>query len=442
MGIYLLLACICILLVISYYISNQDIMSPAVLLTGGYLLACMCCMYNIEYWGVKLHFVTYTLIAIGIAAFIAGTFAQSLMFRRRMLKAADMMPLREIKVSGWVMCFFVLYDIFVLVLTFMEIFAMAGGLQATLGSMIGVYRHAYSYTDFRANVLNVQLLKISKGAAYTFLFIFFNNIFCRERAVKKNIKYLIPVIVYMLITMIKGGRISAIMVIISGLFLMYYFWHRRIGWNRNVSFRFIKRIFYAFLLFVVLFFGSRELVGRRETTPVMEYLTTYLGGSFQLLDQYLSEPETQMAGMETFPGIIQSLQKLGLREDSIHKSLEFRRSPTGVYLGNVYTGLRRYYHDFGLFGMIMLQFIYGFLFNTLYWSIRKMHYLNSTRLFMLTTYSSLLFCIITQAIEDHFWIDLSVGFVVELIVVWIVTTFIMDFRTTRGFRLIYRKWRG
>ena len=176
MGIYLLLMCIFILLIISYYVSDKDIMSPAVLLTGGYLLACMCCMYNIEYWGVKLHFFTCVLIVIGVISFVAGTFAQSFMYRRKKLRAADMMPLQQIKVSGVVMWFFVLYDAFVLFLTLSEIFAMAGGLQATLGSTIGMYRHAYSYTDFKANTLNVQLLKVSKGAAYTFLFIFFNNI--------------------------------------------------------------------------------------------------------------------------------------------------------------------------------------------------------------------------------------------------------------------------
>ncbi len=440
MNIYLLLVIILFLLILSYYASQKDIMAPSVLLTAGYLISCMSCIYNNKNWGVNLHFFTCFLITLGIICFQIGDYLCQIIHRTKPLTVEELTSPIEIKIPLITVIFFTLYSLLVLYLTVREILTMTGGIQSTLGKTIGKYRYAYSYTDFRANTLNVQLLKVSKGAAYTFLYAFFNNIIATPKTIIKNATYLFPIIIFAIITLIKGGRINAMMLLIDGLFLSYYVWHKKVGWNKNISLKYTKRIFITFVVLTSLFFGTRELVGRQETTPFMEYLTTYLGGSFQLLDQFLVDGIATPDHSETFPGIIQSLDKIGIVSESHHKSLEFRFSPTGVYLGNVYTGLRRFYHDFGMTGVIIIQILYGYLFSLLYFKIKSMKYLNSNRLFFLITYASLLFCTLTESIEDHFWIDLSLGFVVELVVVYLVTKFIMDFQLRKNMTIQYKKW--
>ena len=416
-------------------------MSPSMLLTSGYLLACLSCMYNIKNWGVELHLITCLLIIVGIISFMMGEFVQTSFHKPPLYHSEEMTKIHEINVSTFKICLFSAYNLLVLILTIQEVLSLSGGLLGTIGKTIGEYRYAYSYTEFKASTLNVQLLKVSKGAAYTFLYIFFNNVMCTKKSIIKNIKYLAPTVIFAFITLLKGGRINTIMLIIAALFIGYYLWHRKVGWDRVISFKFIKKIVIAFLLFAILFFGTREFVGRRETTPFAEYITTYLGGSFQLFDQYLTTNAAPPNGFETIPGIMQSLQKLGLRTDTTHKSLEFRYSPTGVHLGNVYTGLRRYYHDFGIAGIFIIQFVYGYLFSFLYNRIKKMRYLNTNRLFLVTVYSSLLFCIITQAMEDHFWIDLGLGFFVELIIMLAVAYVILEFSMKKKFVLYRKRWR-
>lgn len=442
MNIYILAIVLVIILVFSYIASNRDIMAPSVLLTAGYFLACLCCMYNIDNWAVNLRFQTCLLIVVGVIFFVLGDLFQNAIHKNKPLRADEIIQLKEINIPNYIVIIFVLYDLLVLFLTFKEIVNIAGGLSGTIGNLVGQFRYAYAYTDYRSNTLNVQLLKVCKGAAYTFLFVFFNNVFVNRKNLIRDIRYLIPIIVFALITLIKGGRINAIMIIIAGLFLYYYNWHRKVGWNKSISVRFIKVIFVAFMAFVILFFGTREFVGRKETTALSEYVTTYIGGSFQLLDQYLEEGASITSeGLETFPGVIQTLNKLGLSNVFPHKALEFRYSSTGVYLGNVYTGLRRYYHDFGYLGMMAIQFIYGYLFSYMYRKIKQMAYLNSNRLFLLTTYGSLLFCIITQGMEDHFWIDISLGFFIELIVMRVVVKIIMDYRL-KGTAIKIGHWIG
>lgn len=441
MNIYILSFVLIIILVFSYIASNRDIMAPSVLLTAGYFLACICCMYNVDNWGVNLKFKTCFLIVMGVAFFVLGDLFQNALMKDKALNVEHLKGIKEITIPNYIIFAFIAYDLFVLFLTAKEIFNMAGGLTGTIGSVVGQYRYAYAYTDYRPSTLNVQLLKICKGAAYTFLFIFFNNISVDNKLFVKNIRYLIPIVIFAFITLIKGGRINAIMLIIAGMFLYYYMWHRKVGWNRSISARFIKVIFIAFMAFLVLFFGTREFVGRKETTALAEYVTTYIGGSIQLLDQYLEGSAIESQGLETFPGIIQTFNKLGLTDMFPHKALEFRYSPTGVYLGNVYTGLRRYYHDFGILGMIVIQFLYGYLFGYVYKKIKQMQYLDSKRLFLLITYASLLFCIITQGMEDHFWIDISLGFFVELIVMKFIVKVIMDCRLKKN-KIVIGRWIG
>ena len=94
---------------------------------------------------------------------------------------------------------------------------------------------------------------------------------------------------------------------------------------------------------------------------MFEYITEYIGGSIQLLDEYMNEDSLLIDNgrVETFPGIVQSLQKIGFMKNiNAKKQLEFRHVINNMYLGNVYTSLRRVYNDYGYVGIILIQFMY------------------------------------------------------------------------------------
>ena len=169
-------------------------------------------------------------------------------------------------------------------------------------------------------------------------------------------------------------------------------------------------------------------------------MTSYFGGSFQLLDQYMNTQRNTSLGVESFPGILQSMYKLGIYNDYIHKSLEFRTTPTGIYLGNIYTGLRRFYNDFGYIGLIGMQFLYGFIFEGVYTVIRKMRTLNTKKVLLITAYGTMLFAVVTQAMEDHFWIDIGLGYIIELAVFWICIKYILEYSISFDGKIRRRRW--
>ena len=427
----------------SYVASNRDIMEPAVLLVTGYLIACVSCIYNIDNWGVDMHANTVVLLSVGIICFVLGD-AFSCALQKKHLSKNEMSQPHYIYVSDAKTVFFVLFYIVVLVLAIKDMISVAGGWMGTLNSTMNEYRAAFSYNDVRTSTLVVQLQKICKGSAYVYLYIFFNNFWVSKSTGKAkpiigNIKYLLPVITYAILTLFRSGRLNIIMIMVAGLFYFYFIWHRIVGWNRVISWKFVKRLIIAFVVFCVVFFVTREMVGRQNKSTFVDYLTMYLGGSFQLLDQFMENSIDTISGYESFPGILMSFRKLGLYDQYIRKSLEFRTTPTGVYLGNIYTGIRRFYHDYSMLGVVVMQFLYGYLFGSLYKKIQNIRNLDTRKLSFVIIYGTLLFAPLTQAMEDHFWIDLSVGFLIELIIIRLCVFFVMEFRIG-SFKLIRRRW--
>ena len=72
MSIYILLFLIILIVLVAYVTSHNDIMAPSVLLSCGYLIACVSCIMNIEKWGVDLHFNTCFILVLGIMFFGVG----------------------------------------------------------------------------------------------------------------------------------------------------------------------------------------------------------------------------------------------------------------------------------------------------------------------------------------------------------------------------------
>ncbi len=444
MVIYFLLGIIIVFLVLAYLANSRDILAPGVLLVIGYTIACISCIYNIESWGVNLHYRTLFLIAFGIAFFLLGEFFFNVA-KPRTLSCVDMSQPQQISVSNAKICFFTVFNLLVLVLAIRDMLNVAGGWFGTINLTMNEYRAAFSYNDVQTDTIVVQLMKISKGAAYTFLYVFINNLMSSNNSNKKNlflknIKYFIPVISYVILSLFRSGRLNAIMIMVAGLFYWYFLWHRKNGWNRVVSRKFVTRIVLLFALFCFFFFATRELVGRQNKSTFIDYLTMYYGGSFQLLDQYLTSSDV-VAGHESFPGILMSLRKLGLYNVYIRKSLEFRITPTGIYLGNIYTGIRRFYSDFGYLGVAIMQTIYGVLFASLYRKIRSVKVLTSRNLFLVIVYGTILFAPLTQAMEDHFWIDLSIGYFIELFIIWVVMIFILEFSFKDKCKIRRKAWK-
>lgn len=427
---FVLIILICIVCIIfSYFISRKDIMSPSILLCLGYLMSTISCFMNKDIWESSIHLNTIVIIFSGILSFVVmEALFNSVKKAPRKNCTSNQNKRIEIKVSNIIICLTTIFNFIVAYLYIKEIIRISGGSFSNLNKTMNAYRRAYSYGDAKISFLPVQLMKFSKGIGFTFLFIFFNNIFIGEKkSFTKQIKYLLPSISFLLSTFLLGGRINMISFIVASIFLAYYNWNKKYEWNKKISLKMIRNILLTFLILLIVFYFTKTIVGRTSNKTFLDYITTYLGGSIQLLDDYLNDSTvySEEKKCETFPGIIQSLYKTGIININAKKSLEFRHIVNGEFLGNVYTGLRRYYHDFGFFGMIIIQMLYSCFMNNIYYDLKNIKKESYTKIWKTVWYSYTLYCIMIHSIEDHFFINLSVGYIIELIIIYIVIRLII-----------------
>ena len=165
----------------------------------------------------------------------------------------------------------------------------------------------------------------------------------------------------------------------------------------------------------------------QQSEGPIDYLTTYLGGSYDLFSQYLRENRSSNRQViETLSGVVDNLQRYFGMLKNVEFSIypEFRRAQTGVLIGNTYTGFRNYYNDLGIVGVLIFSWLLGFLFSFVYRSIVLMKRFSVMKVTLIIAYSTYLYCILFHFFADYFYLKISVGMVIETILLMACTYFV------------------
>ncbi len=136
----------------------------------------------------------------------------------------------------------------------------------------------------------------------------------------------------------------------------------------------IAVIFIAFsfiLISVRVSFGHKSVNIANIGEKIVESNYTYLAGNVVALDNYFKGDIKLYYGSSTFRDPLKWMVRFGLWEemDLVGKRKEF--SSIGPTNFNTYTYIRRFYEDFGIFGVCILSFLWVILCNYLFFSIKK-----------------------------------------------------------------------
>ena len=427
-----------LIFLVAYNTLGKDVMSPTFLLVAGYLLSFVSTLYNIKDWKVSIGFLTMTVFLLGMLSFFVGEYVVK---RRTATARSQSMPIEieYIDIDKWKYVVVVVSCTVILVLTYREVVRIANLNFASWGNL------AY---NFKANSMNAdlegaglssfvqQINKITKGFAYAFLFVFVNNIFAQKTKTERiaNFANLIPGVLFSAQCILKGGRFPVVAFIIGAFFLYYYFWRRTKGWGKVIPVKYIVRIVLIIAGVIAAFWFSKELVGRlSKDNDLMGYVTRYFGGGPVLFELYLKDSSMlHDAPNETFAGLISSLNKFGfnLTGRAYH---EFRAA-SGITIGNAYSALRNYYHDYSIFGVILFNYILAFVFSIKYYDLKYCSDITYKKAFSLTLYASFIYTVFFQFFTDYFFARLSVGLFIEVIVLRICFWFVMRLKVCFGRR--------
>lgn len=365
------------------YVIFKDLFHPAMIICESYILSSLCACYNANSWGADLLPTTITLLVIGVVSFILGALAITFLPTTR-IKAA-IFPREDIKVradsiyiDNIVSYLLILSQGFILVLYTIFWLKAIGGFPgfASLPSAMTQYRYALSYEQNVENPIPMivsQLTKISKAVAYIYMYVHLHNHFINKiNSKNKNfdIKFWLAAVLYLTLTLMTGARFEMLVFLIA-----YMVMWRILGVYYGQNGTSIKTIFaiVGFVIFGVFVFSiSRTWVGRTDSSDILSYFTKVFGGSIKLFDAYLKKPtmKSNIFGKETFYAINKFLYQIGFLDITYNRHLEFR-TVNGITLGNVYTSVRSMYHDFGVLGVILLQFLLGSIMTFFYRAVQK-----------------------------------------------------------------------
>lgn len=431
-----LIITILFLLIINILAFKRNLISPPVVVCAVFFISALCSVYNYKYWGFTIHENTYLTIIYGLVLFGAVSFFTEIAYKNchRNPKLPSNKKLMIISVSkSKIFIFIGLSVVFSLWYAF-EIIKIAKryGYVSSLSDITSIYRSVSSYgvlsVENDINFICKQLYKFVPAMSYVSLYIFFNNIIASGK-IKGQVIYLIPCAVYLIFSLISAGRYQMIRILSAAIFMYYILNFKNSNGTASIGLKFILKCILALIVFCGFFVISRELVGRKADKDPIYYITFYAGGSIPLLDSFLQYPpiKSDIWGKETFYSINSFIGRyFGVDRLQYITHHEFRSSPTGMSMGNVYTVFRRMLYDFGYAGMTILYSFCSFFYTWVYNKIKSKPLKNDIDLSVIF-YSYISFGLTMQFYEESFYTNvISVGTAVTFIMIYFCKLFLIN----------------
>ncbi len=372
--LYLLLLIFIIFTVVSYYSLQCDFISPSVLMGLAYVLSITCSIYCAPIWHTKIGGETVLLLSLGYTIFfVVELFMKALSSGR--CSEVNYDEFEYIRMQKGVYYLYLIIAVLVTYLYYKEVYRIALGHGYNgIGSMLTIYRKVASYgllsVDEDVNILVNQSYKIVCAGAYVFLYIFINN-FLITRKWTSLLWCRIPIYIYFVSSIFTAGRLQYIRFAIAAFVMFFLIWNRRCSWNFRLSGKMIRFGIIGLILLFTAFYMLRIAVGRGEGWGYggLYYIAHYAGSPINLFDQYIKNPlpRGEYFGEETFFSIYNALRKFGLTNYHKIAHLEFRYLVPNRINSNTYTALRRYYHDFGILGIIVFQALTSLFYSYVYY---------------------------------------------------------------------------
>lgn len=438
--LYFLLIVLGIELLFALLIFKADVISPSVIVSAVMFVTAFFAVYaNNNYWHYNMHWNSITLLISCIFIFILGDWVGRLLFAKRSMKSYTH---SEIRISGLKTMAVLTFQVGTLIWHFKYVIDNVGALGA-LGQITRAYRFAVlgDYLKLSMPSLLSRFMTFSQYIAHIYIYIFIQNVVSSKK-MKGNKRYLLPVAVFFLDSLVDGARGYLVNVFCAALVYLFILTQRKNGWKLKYNFKFMRIVVFAVAIGSIAFTALGGIVGRSTDTDFFYRIAHYFGGSIPLLDDYLNGTPVSSSvwGQMTFTALNTYVYRhFNIEACHYLRRLEFRYS-NGISMGNIYTAIRPYYQDFGLMGAIILVFLFAFFFSVYY---RKLKYKNMTANF---DFPLLYFGFMANALflfgfDDKFFSRFAVpSTITGLVFFWLIKCLLINVRIGyRGKIIIKRK---
>ena len=410
-------------LLLSFFLFQKDISSPAVVFSAGFLFATLDLMTMADTWQVVLHWNTVFIVAGGVFLFIASSLVISILFPKRHTIASMQTPKRYI--DSEILWLFLTANIGIVILVALKTASVVRryGYSGDLLRLLGHYVEISKFTTEDVSIGSIASNLYTICKAETYIWGYYGVWEYLERK-KTNVLVIANFLVCVLSNFLQGSRTGAVFAI-SALLPAFMFLKRDRG-NNTIS----KK---AWIIIIVaaagLFFSFRAIasvLGRewKSVSSTWEYLAIYTGAPILNLDIFLQHPHSvpELWGYNTFqPAINYFSSRFGIEEWKHTFDLPFQNI-NGRQLGNVYTTFYAYIYDFGLKGYFtlvpLMAALSQFLFQKACCSQREQ--IPASRLLYMYFFPNIAFSFFSNKFYECFSFPLIKFLVIWLLLGWIV----------------------
>lgn len=435
--IWILLISLLLMAGIAYFINNQNILSPWVILCSVFSISTIFALINEKNWDFNLSPDSVLLILSALLCFgIAETLINYMFQEKKLLKSpvgSQYTPEKEIAISNFKIALLCVFMGVMLVNYFYDTYQLSllGGNPGGLHLMLKYARDAQLSTGRlgRAAVLSAYFTKaVSAVFAYIFLY---NTVFFGFKI--KKIKYLLPLLMHFPFIVLSTGRTEFIYQITTFIVIWSICYQMKKGQNNKNTVKIIFGGIAALGIFFALFIVSGYLTGKSQLMSIYKLISFYTGSSIPAFDIYNTTPhmESALIGEHTLLPIYSVLRTLGFHLPVFHTPYEFVQ--IGGFSTNIYTAIRRYMQDYSITGMYIIVFLLGAFYST-FFNIVK----NSQKAgLLLIIYAVYCFPLFEFSIEERFLTSIvSMGTIYQLF--FIIVLYYILIHPKRSFKTFFR----
>lgn len=362
MSIFLFLS-LCFLCVLSYFFCGKKISSPSVIVNFSFLLSsCFVCVYE-DYWELTMSSDAVFLILACLVIFLVGN---TTMYRLCSFNHKERFNIEKKEFS---------YPNVIVIVTIFIGILIAYQFYQSVFSMIDTLNLDYTQQFLQAredsllygwdipNWMKFGLSLVNCMAFVSVYCIVYNT--CTRGFVKQDIKLMIPIFIFVVITIVKMARIDLLQLFLYSAYL-YILLTSILREDYSIK-RQIQYLLFTGIIFMVLFCSLRYLRGGEY--DIILHIARYFGGPLLCFSMYLDHTAypfyyTPSLGWNTFRSLY--LDIIRLTSNDVPTLMSTDGIPVYGYdfTCNVYTALAVYYEDFGYIGCI-----FAFLFLSLIFTI-------------------------------------------------------------------------
>ncbi|MCA1033481.1 oligosaccharide repeat unit polymerase [Bacillus infantis] len=423
--IYLLILFLIIILIISYFTTGKDLLSPWVISCCMFLLSALFVIPNIESWNVQLSAITILVIGLGLFSFGFGELFVRKLYQKRLLNRKktqflnkhDNNERKPINIHTSILLFFIIFMLIVTYFYYKQVLDFAYAAGFTVSSDLPMLRYARiaTTTDIAESVSTNKLLGqaviISYSYAYLMIYVvLYNTIFLKYR--KRLILYAIPIVIYLIQVVLTGGRTQFIYLVSSLFLISVIFYQIKAGWSNSKNSKYIKVGIITFIVMLVVFYFLGTFTGKTSKLNLLETISIYVGSPIVAFDIFLQNYTNGFSiffGENTLFGIYDILQRFGFDVPNLIRIADFVN--IGGYETNIYTSYMRYIKDFSYFGFLIIEMFLGAIYSFLYLNIK----IKNKPTIIIVIFAIIFQTIIECSIEERFFMNvLSLGYFLRI----------------------------